>query len=200
MEENRKTAIKIIDKFEELLTKYDMKIPSEDRAGNEDEAAIYGTNYFDLEDEITNILDRQLSSKNVRYSIMTNSKFMLCNNHSFEEIKNSNISELAYEKTHDLAFLKDVQHSISAYLGVYDNKFYLTYSVHGKNNFDITFDNIKAEIIDINKINSLNELEMKMKQMMGLFFINNRDYIEKYSMELDSVEVIEVEEDPEEIQ
>ena len=59
MKSNRKIAIKIIEKFEELLEKNNIKIPSSDRKNNKDEACIYGKKYFELEDEITNILENK---------------------------------------------------------------------------------------------------------------------------------------------
>lgn len=56
MERNKKMAIKIIYEFENLLSNYNMKIPSEERIGSEDEACIYGIQYYDLEDAIIDIL------------------------------------------------------------------------------------------------------------------------------------------------
>lgn len=56
---NRDIAIKIIDEFEKMLEKYSIKIPSENRKCCEDEACIYGTQYYDLEDTITEILDNK---------------------------------------------------------------------------------------------------------------------------------------------
>lgn len=56
---NKEIAIKIIDEFEELLAKNDIKIPSKDREGAEDEACIYGTEYYELEDSIIDILNNQ---------------------------------------------------------------------------------------------------------------------------------------------
>ena len=44
------------DVFEELLDKYDITIPDEDRTGDESEARLYGTEYGDTEDYITQIL------------------------------------------------------------------------------------------------------------------------------------------------
>lgn len=58
MEKNRQTAILILDIFEQLLDKYDIMIPDEHRMGEDDEACLFGANYYALEDEITNLLDR----------------------------------------------------------------------------------------------------------------------------------------------
>lgn len=57
---NRELAIRIIDVFEELLQKYEIKIPSEERENREDEACIYGCNYYELEDDILEILNENL--------------------------------------------------------------------------------------------------------------------------------------------
>ena len=55
-EEHRKAAIKIMEIFEEFLDRKDITIPSEDREGNPEEARIYGCEYYELEDKITEIL------------------------------------------------------------------------------------------------------------------------------------------------
>jgi len=52
----RELAFSIIGDFEELLAEYDIVIPSADREGREEEACIYGTEYYLLEDAITDIL------------------------------------------------------------------------------------------------------------------------------------------------
>ena len=56
---NREKAIQIIEKFENLLSKKDIKIPSKDRENKENEACIYGTEYYELEDAIVEILDNK---------------------------------------------------------------------------------------------------------------------------------------------
>ncbi len=56
MNKKRELAIKIISEFEELLSCHNIKIPSSDREGNKEEACIYGTTYYNLEDKITDIL------------------------------------------------------------------------------------------------------------------------------------------------
>jgi hypothetical protein len=55
-EDARELAIAIIDEFEELLAEHGIKVPSEDREGREDEACIYGSEYYALEDAIVAIL------------------------------------------------------------------------------------------------------------------------------------------------
>lgn len=198
MDEQRKLAIKIIDKFENLLNKYDIKLPSDEREGNEEESSIYGKDYFDLEDEITDVLNKYVATKNVKSGIYKEAIFRLCNGHTFEEIKEGNMNELDYNKAYDLALLEDERHSISAYLGVYNDEFELTYSIHGKNDFNRVYDNSDAEYIDMDNINSIIELEKVMKTKLAEYFIENREYIEDYSRKLDELNIIEVEEDEEE--
>ncbi len=59
IEKNRKTAIKILDKLEEFLEEKDITIPNDDREENQDEARIYGSDYYDLEDVIVEILNNK---------------------------------------------------------------------------------------------------------------------------------------------
>jgi len=55
----RRLAIQILDEFEELLEGHGVKIPSADRDGRQEEACIFGSEYYDLEDTVTDILVRQ---------------------------------------------------------------------------------------------------------------------------------------------
>ena len=55
----RRLAIEILDEFEELLEGHGLKIPSPDREGRKEEACIYGSEYYELEDTITDLLVRQ---------------------------------------------------------------------------------------------------------------------------------------------
>lgn len=52
----RNTSSDICDLFEELLDKYNINVPSKDRAGDETEARLYGESYSELEDSVTEIL------------------------------------------------------------------------------------------------------------------------------------------------
>ncbi len=52
----RQLAIGILDEFEELLAEKNVMIPSDDREGREEEACLYGTEYYELEDAIVGIL------------------------------------------------------------------------------------------------------------------------------------------------
>lgn len=54
----KEVASDIINQFEELLSKNNIIIPNEDREGNDDEACIYGKDYYDLEDYIINVLKK----------------------------------------------------------------------------------------------------------------------------------------------
>jgi hypothetical protein len=63
MEKSRETAIKILAEFEELLDKKGLKIPSDDRTGEKEEACLYGTEYYTIEDRITEILDKKNSDE-----------------------------------------------------------------------------------------------------------------------------------------
>ena len=49
-------AIKILDEFEELLSRHEIKIPSKDREEKLEEACFYGSEYYELEDKITDLL------------------------------------------------------------------------------------------------------------------------------------------------
>jgi hypothetical protein len=53
----RGMAIDILNMFEEMLEAKRITIPDDDRAGDEDEARLYGATYAKLEDEITYYLD-----------------------------------------------------------------------------------------------------------------------------------------------
>ena len=65
MEKSRETAIEILAEFEELLDKEGIKIPSEDRTGEKEEACLYGVEYYELEDSITEILKEKNSIENI---------------------------------------------------------------------------------------------------------------------------------------
>ena len=56
MGKTRGIAIMILDIFEGMLDEKGIVIPDEDREGDEDEACLYGSTYYDLEDQITELL------------------------------------------------------------------------------------------------------------------------------------------------
>lgn len=49
-------GVKICDIFESLLDEHDITIPSDDREGDENEARLYGKEYYDTEDSINSVL------------------------------------------------------------------------------------------------------------------------------------------------
>lgn len=55
---SKNVAIAILDIFEDMLSEKDIMIPDEDREGNESECCLYGTTYYDLEDQIVEILKK----------------------------------------------------------------------------------------------------------------------------------------------
>ena len=52
----RGIAIMILDIFEDMLEEKGIIIPDENREGKEGEACLYGSTYYELEDEITKLL------------------------------------------------------------------------------------------------------------------------------------------------
>ena len=59
MEKEREIAIEILDEFEKLLEAKGMRVPSDDRESDgENEACLYGSEYYELENSITDILKR----------------------------------------------------------------------------------------------------------------------------------------------
>ena len=58
IEINKEKTTEIIDKFEDLLAINDIKIPNKEREENEEEACIYGSDYYNLKESIIEILNR----------------------------------------------------------------------------------------------------------------------------------------------
>jgi hypothetical protein len=54
----RELAVEILDEFEEMLDSKGITIPSSDRQGAPDEARIFGSEYYALEDAVVEILKR----------------------------------------------------------------------------------------------------------------------------------------------
>ena len=48
----REIAIQILDECKDLLAPKGIKVPSEDREGREEEACLYGREYYELEDTV----------------------------------------------------------------------------------------------------------------------------------------------------
>jgi hypothetical protein len=64
MEKERRVAIKIIDIFEDLLEEHNLTVPSKERSGEPEEARIFGTTYYEIEDIITDMLKVLVKEKN----------------------------------------------------------------------------------------------------------------------------------------
>ena len=60
-EKAREIAIRVLDEFEELLAEKGIMVPSDDREGREEEACLYGCEYYELEDAIVDILVEETS-------------------------------------------------------------------------------------------------------------------------------------------
>ncbi len=56
-EKRLEIVTEILGQFEELLEYHNITIPSEEREGREEEARIYGIEYYNLEDKIMQIID-----------------------------------------------------------------------------------------------------------------------------------------------
>lgn len=54
----RQAAAAAIDEFSDMLEGYGIKIPSADRTGAPNEDVIYGTEYYELEDALTETLEK----------------------------------------------------------------------------------------------------------------------------------------------
>lgn len=64
-EENaREAANRVFREFEELLAAKNVTIPSGDREGREEETCLYGTEYYDLEDAVAEILMGEVVDEN----------------------------------------------------------------------------------------------------------------------------------------
>lgn len=60
MEKARELAIKILNIFEDMLAEKGIYIPDECREWDEDEGCLFGATYYDLEDEITELLQTKI--------------------------------------------------------------------------------------------------------------------------------------------
>ena len=66
IDKSREIAIQIIDEFEELLSQKGIQIPSQDREGKPEEACLYGSEYYELEDGVTDILKKYIIANHRR--------------------------------------------------------------------------------------------------------------------------------------
>lgn len=53
----REYSVDIVELFEDILDKYNIDIPDEDRTGDESEARLYGMTYSNLEEDVVAILE-----------------------------------------------------------------------------------------------------------------------------------------------
>ena len=58
LEPERELAANILDIFEDFLDRYNITIPSEDREGKPEEARLFGSEYYELEDELTSFFKK----------------------------------------------------------------------------------------------------------------------------------------------
>lgn len=60
-----KLVTSILSTFENFLDKYNISIPSDERTGDKTEARIFGKPYYDLEDEICDVVNYNVDFNNV---------------------------------------------------------------------------------------------------------------------------------------
>lgn len=122
-----------------------------------------------------------------------NIEFYFCNGHCIDEIKEGNVEDLSYEKAHDLANIENKKYNISAYLGVYDDEFQLTYCIHNKDDFENEFDNVMVDKLDISKIKDERDLEKTMINMLQNFYITQYEILnEEFNINTKNEEESEV--------
>lgn len=116
MEKTRIIANKIIDKFEELLKKYNIKIPNQERTNNEDEACIYGSDYYNLEDGITEILDNFIEENSLKNKL----KLWIENIKKEKDVeKTINKFEELFKKQCDPIYTQEVSQYFESYSEIY---------------------------------------------------------------------------------
>ncbi len=73
-ERARDIAIQILDEFEELLAAKGIKVPSDDREGRKEEACLYGSEYYELEDAVTGILVEMVAGRVADFAVDPNNR------------------------------------------------------------------------------------------------------------------------------
>lgn len=53
----REYSVDIVELFEDILDRYNINIPDEDRTGDESESRLYGMTYSNLEEDVVAILE-----------------------------------------------------------------------------------------------------------------------------------------------
>jgi hypothetical protein len=64
----REIAISIVDEFEDLLAEKGIMVPSADREGRPEEACLYGSEYYTLEDAVVGVVRGGESRNNSSYA------------------------------------------------------------------------------------------------------------------------------------
>ena len=99
----------ILDLFENLLDEKDINIPSDDREGDESEARIYGSEYYDMENKVNTLLENygnDIIACNVRIK----------SGLSRSEVVDSLISELGYDERGSKLLTDRVLYNQSLYI------------------------------------------------------------------------------------
>ena len=149
MEKNREIAIKIIDLFEDLLNRKNIVIPNKNRENNGSQATIYGNDYYELEDEITEILDQYISDNEiVKIGFDGDKCFKIKNVIIGRGIVYYYDSEEEYDRNEEkeislFAFKYDIQKEEIIKVRCKDE----TSKYHVENNTDDFIDNIKINLI-----------------------------------------------------
>jgi hypothetical protein len=104
MDKDKEMAIRMIDEFEDLLEKYNLKIPNEDREGNKEEANIYGKEYYKLEDKLTKLI-KELNLRGVGGGKKKKHKMIVTSLLAFQEI----LPELEKREIEVLKAVKKIQ-------------------------------------------------------------------------------------------
>lgn len=71
--EIREMACEVIEEFEELMEEKNITISSDDREGRKEEARIYGSEYYQLEDGIATLLAKRMDKirKDLKHRLKT---------------------------------------------------------------------------------------------------------------------------------
>lgn len=111
--------------------------------------------------------------------------FEFDNGMTFDTLKKEPIESLDYEIKHDLASVYNEGACVSVYLGVYDNEFTLTFSIHSNQDYYGDFENMDCLIISLEDITTEEQLKNLMVQELKNFSLNYKEKIELYSKEIE---------------
>lgn len=65
MKKTKELAVEILGEFEEFLADKGIKIPNKDREGNDEEACLFGDDYYHLEEMITSRVEQVIGNLKV---------------------------------------------------------------------------------------------------------------------------------------